>query len=45
MFFLPKHLKRRAFEVLCDVCYQAPAYWMSFPKDYVDWEAIDAAMV
>jgi hypothetical protein len=44
-FFLPKHLKRRAFEVLCDVCYQAPAYWMSFPKDYVDWEAIDAAMV
>jgi hypothetical protein len=41
---LPKYLKKRAFEVVCDACYQAPAYRMRFPKDHVDWDAIDAAM-
>jgi len=42
--FLPKPLKIRAFEILSEVCHQAPVYRMRFPKDYVDWDAIDAAM-
>lgn len=42
--FLPKILRIRAFEILFDACNQAPAYRMRFPKDYVDWDAIDAAM-
>jgi len=43
-FFLPKHLKRRAFRLLCDICYRLPTYLMRFPKDHVDWDAIDHAM-
>lgn len=42
--FLPKHMKTNTFEILIDACRQAPAYRMSFPKDYVDWDAIEAAM-
>lgn len=41
---LPRNLRTRAFEVLYDACHQTPAYQMRFPKDYVDWGAIDAAM-
>ena len=44
-FFLPKHLRIRAFNMLYDVCRQAPCYRMQFHKDYVDWDAIDAAMM
>jgi hypothetical protein len=43
-FFLPRHLKVRAFEILSQACHQAPVYRMRFPKDHVDWRAIDAAM-
>ncbi len=43
-FFLPGHLKQRAFKTLCDLCYRVPVYLMQFSKDYVDWDAIDAAM-
>jgi len=42
--FLPKNLRLNAFEVINDVCHQAPVYRMRFPKNYVDWDAIDAAM-
>ena len=42
---LPKRLRMRAFELLYDACHQAPTYRMRFPRDYVDWDAIDAAMV
>lgn len=42
--FLPRELKVQAFEVLCDACLQAPVYQMRFPKDYVDWDAVDAAL-
>jgi hypothetical protein len=42
---LPQHLKIRVFELFCDICTHVPAYRMKFPKDYVDWDAIDAAMV
>ena len=41
----PKNLRTQTFEILYDTCHQAPVYRMRFPKDYVDWDAIDAAMV
>lgn len=44
-YVLPKSLRVRAFEILADACYQAAVYRMRFPKDYVDWDAVDAAMV
>jgi hypothetical protein len=43
--FLPKSLKVAAFDVFNDACHQAPLYRLRFPQDYVDWNAIDAAMV
>jgi hypothetical protein len=42
--FLPKNLRSEALEVIIDACHQAPVYLMRFPEDYVDWDAIDAAM-
>jgi hypothetical protein len=42
---LPKSTRLQAFEILYGACRQAPTYRMRFPKDYVDWDAIDAAMV
>jgi hypothetical protein len=42
---LSKDLKVKAFDVLCDFCLKTPVYQMNFPKDSVDWDAIDAAMV
>ena len=42
--FLPKRFKIKAFEIICAACRQAPVYRMRFPKDYVDWHAIDSAM-
>jgi len=43
-FFLPKHLKQWAFRFICDLCYRLPIYLMRFPRDHVDWNAIDDAM-
>jgi len=43
-FFLPNSLRIQAFQILYDACHQVPVYRMRFPKDYVDWDAIDAAM-
>jgi hypothetical protein len=37
-------VKKQWFNVIHDACHQALAYRMRFPKDYVDWDAIDAAM-
>jgi hypothetical protein len=42
---LPKVLRVRAYEILATACRQAVTYRMRFPKDYVDWYAIDKAMV
>jgi hypothetical protein len=41
---LPKRLKLQAFDLLYNACHQAAAYRLRFPKDYVDWDAIGAAM-
>jgi hypothetical protein len=43
-FFLPRGLKLRAFDLAYEMCRQVPVYRMRFPKDYVDWDAIDAAL-
>ena len=39
-----KYLKKRIFDLFYNLCYQASVYLMRFPKDYVDWDAIDDAM-
>lgn len=41
---LPKHLRVRAFDLVCDACRAVPTYRLRFPKEQVDWGAIDAAM-
>jgi hypothetical protein len=41
---LPKQLRIQAFDLLNEACHQAPCYRMRFPKDYIDWDAIDAVM-
>lgn len=41
---LPRELKKRAFHTLTDICRQTPAYTLHFPKDYIDWQAVDQAM-
>jgi hypothetical protein len=43
--FLPKELRLQAFDFLVSICHQVPIYRMHFPRDYVDWDAIHAAMV
>lgn len=43
-FLLPRDLRRQVFHMLYDVCHQVPTYRMGFPKDYVNWDAIEAAM-
>jgi hypothetical protein len=44
-YVLPKSLSLRAFELLYTACQRADVYRMRFQKDYVDWDAIDAAML
>jgi hypothetical protein len=43
-FFLPKRLKKDAFRVMSEACYAVPVLKMRFPKNHVDWDAIDRAM-
>jgi hypothetical protein len=43
-FMLPKSLKRRSFDLFYDLCHRVPAYKMRFPRDHVDWGAVEAAM-
>lgn len=40
----PKAQRIQAFKILYDACFQIPVFKMKFPKDYVDWDAIDKAM-
>jgi hypothetical protein len=41
---LPVALRVRVFDLLLNACYQIPAYRLRFPRDGMDWDAIDAAM-
>jgi hypothetical protein len=43
-FFLPKNLRVQTFNLLYAACQQAPCYRMRFPKDYINWDAIEHAM-
>jgi hypothetical protein len=42
--FMPKKLRVTAFDLLHEACRSVPAYRMRFPKDYIDWDAVDRAM-
>ena len=44
LFFLPRPLRLRAFDLLYEVCHRVPVYRMRFPRNHVDWTAIDAAL-
>ena len=44
IYFLPKDLKVRTFHLLTDLCRQARTFRMKFPKDFIDWDAIDRAL-
>jgi hypothetical protein len=41
---LPKALRLQAFDFINSICHQIPTYRMCFPKDYVDWNAINKIM-
>ena len=41
---LPKEIKLKLFNLLYDICRQTPAYRMRFPKDDIDWLAIDSVL-
>jgi hypothetical protein len=43
-YFLPGQYRTAAFQTIYDACHQGPVYRMTFPKDYIDWNAIEAAM-
>jgi hypothetical protein len=42
--FMPKKLRVTAFDLLQEACRSVPTYRMRFPKDYIDWDAVDRAM-
>ena len=41
---LPKALRPRAFELVCDACEQAGTYRLRFSKNDVDWKAIESVI-
>ena len=41
---LPKPLKIKAFEIVCELAAAVPAAKISFPKNFIAWEAIDKIM-
>jgi hypothetical protein len=41
---LLNEMKKCSFNTLYDICKEFPAYIMRFPKDHIDWQAIDQAM-
>lgn len=44
-FFLPKKLSKKHFDFLYKISRRVPVYNLEFPKDYIDWSAIDLAMM
>ncbi len=41
---LPKIIKKKYFDFLHEISFKIPGYQILFPKDYVDWNAIEQAM-
>jgi len=42
--FLPRQVRIQALDILIELCVQIPTYRMRFARDFVDWNAIDAAL-
>ena len=40
----PKEFRIRAFDIFRHISRSVPNYRMRFPKDYIDWDAVDRAM-
>lgn len=43
-YSLPMDLRVKAYQMLHSACRRVPCYIMRFPKDYIDWDAINEAM-
>ncbi len=41
---LPKPSKKRAFNTLCDIAEETPAWTLAFPKHHIDWQEVDEAL-
>ncbi|MBN2547776.1 MAG: hypothetical protein JXB15_01360 [Anaerolineales bacterium] len=42
--YLPRGHRIELFHLLDEVCHQVPCYRMYFPRDFIDWDAIDTVM-
>jgi len=41
---LPKPLKKKAFNILCDITAAVPAWTLAFPRNHIDWHEVDLAL-
>ena len=41
---LPKGYRQAFFDLLQGVCHAVPCYRLTFPKDHLDWDAVERAM-
>jgi len=41
---LPRKRRAGVFDLVLELCQSVPVYRMRFPKDYIDWDAVDRAM-
>lgn len=41
---MPKNMRIQAFDLIADACQQAKVYRMQFPRDFVDWKAVDSVV-
>lgn len=44
-FFLPKKISKKHFDFLFEISRRIPVYRLGFPKDYINWDAIDQALI
>jgi len=43
-FYLPKSVKSQHFQFLYDIACSVPTYRLRFPRNYIDWNAIEKAI-
>jgi len=41
---LPRYLRIKSFDIISDICHKVPCHKMRFPKNYVNWKAIDEVL-
>ena len=41
---LPNTLKNQAFQLVCDMAAALPAWELSFPRNHIDWAAVEGAL-